>query len=83
MIYLFFVIAFFSIVYLVGSYFVTIFKIEIIFNKNLLIVGAFCYFILILLAGIAIIDRDKFKTELEKKPEKYELIQEPIYRKIK
>ena len=73
----------FSIIYLVGSYYVTILEWKTRFNKKLMMFGAFCYFFLIILAGIAIIDRDRFKSELEKKPEKYELVNEQFYRKIK
>lgn len=83
MIYLAWVLMIFSIIYLVGSFYVTILKTDTTFNKNLLFFGAICYFFMVILTGIAIIDRDRFKSELEKKPEKYELVNEQFYRKIK
>ena len=83
MIILYITLVMFSIVYLVGSFFVTILKTKTIFNKNLLLFCSICFFFLILLGGIAVIDRDNFKTKLEQKPEKYELVNEQFYRKIK
>lgn len=83
MILLYLVLMIFSIIYLVDSFFIVYLNCKKLFNKSLFFFCSICFFLLILLGGIAVIDRNRFKSELEQKPEKYELVNKQFYRKVK